>query len=116
VFMNIISNAIDAFEEKPNEVYNQIIISTQKIDGNFIAITIADNSCGIPLEIQPKIFNPFFTTKEVGKGTGLGLSISYEIVTKKHNGRLYFESSPWKGTKFVIEIPITHKNNENNEN
>ncbi|MEM6451553.1 MAG: HAMP domain-containing sensor histidine kinase, partial [Cyanobacteria bacterium P01_D01_bin.105] len=52
------------------------------------------------------IFNPFFTTKAVGKGTGLGLSISYQIITEKHNGKLYCHSSAAQGTEFVIEIPI----------
>ncbi|MEA5597200.1 sensor histidine kinase [Rivularia sp. UHCC 0363] len=109
VFMNIIANAIDAFEEKQDNSSNQITISTEKLDNNFIAIAIADNACGIPSEISKKVFDPFFTTKQVGKGTGLGLSISYEIVTDKHGGKLSFDSIPMKGTKFVIEIPITHK-------
>ena len=108
--MNILANAIDAFEEKPNNQKsksNQIIISTHKID-NFVKIIIADNAYGIPSGIQPKVFDPFFTTKQVGKGTGLGLSISYEIITDKHGGKLSFDSTASEGTKFLIEIPITH--------
>ncbi|MGB6294657.1 MAG: ATP-binding protein [Rivularia sp. (in: cyanobacteria)] len=111
VFMNIINNAIDAFEEKPNNLennLNRIVISTHKAD-NFVKITIADNACGIPSEIHSKIFDPFFTTKQVGKGTGLGLSISYEIITDKHGGKLSFDSVIESGTKFVIEIPVTHE-------
>ncbi|MEM6404963.1 MAG: HAMP domain-containing sensor histidine kinase, partial [Cyanobacteria bacterium P01_D01_bin.116] len=52
------------------------------------------------------LFDPFFTTKKVGKGTGLGLSISYQIITGKHNGKLYCQSEVGKGTEFVIEIPV----------
>lgn len=57
-------------------------------------------------EVRQKLFNAFFTTKPEGKGTGLGLSISYQIIVEKHNGKLYCESQPGKGTKFVIEIPL----------
>ncbi|WP_414624556.1 ATP-binding protein [Calothrix sp. CCY 0018] len=112
VFMNIIANAIDAFEEKLDSKKNnsnKITISTQKLDNNLIKIIIADNACGIPTEIHSKVFDPFFTTKEVGKGTGLGLSISYEIIIDKHGGKLSFDSVIELGTKFVIEIPITHE-------
>ena len=111
VFMNIIANAIDAFEENLDSQknnYNKIIISTHQVD-NYIKIIIADNACGIPLEIYSKVFDPFFTTKQVGKGTGLGLSISYEIITDKHGGKLSFDSTVLEGTKFIIEIPITHQ-------
>ncbi|BAY87490.1 two-component sensor histidine kinase [Calothrix parasitica NIES-267] len=111
VFMNILANAIDAFEEKPENQKansNQIIISTHKAD-NFLQIIIADNAGGIPPEIHSNIFDPFFTTKQVGKGTGLGLSISYEIITDKHGGKLSFNSIASEGTKFVIEIPIARK-------
>ena len=113
VFMNIIANAIDAFEEKPENQKandNQITISTCKVD-NFVKIIIADNASGIPPEIHGNIFDPFFTTKEVGKGTGLGLSISYEIVKDKHAGNLSFDSTPSEGTKFLIEIPVAHLKN-----
>ena len=57
-----------------------------------------------------KIFNPFFTTKEVGKGTGQGLSISYDIVVKKHGGTLTVESEPGKGTTFIVELPMEVEN------
>ncbi len=109
VFMNIIANAIDAFKENDTNISSQIIISTQNVDNNHIEIIIADNACGIPPEIHSKVFDPFFTTKQVGKGTGLGLSTSYEIITDKHGGKLYFESTLLEGTKFIIEIPIYHQ-------
>jgi two-component system, NtrC family, sensor kinase len=114
VFMNILSNAIDAIEEynqkrKKEEIKlnpSQIQIYTQKIDNNWLRIGIQDNATGIPENIISKLFDPFFTTKPVGKGTGLGLSISYQIIVEKHRGRLFCNSQPGEGTEFVIEIPI----------
>lgn len=109
VFMNLITNAIDALEEI--EVTNNfqvpiICIHTQLTDENKALISIRDNGVGIPENIRSKLFNPFFTTKAVGKGTGLGLSISYQIVVEKHRGKLWCDSIPGQGTKFMIEIPI----------
>jgi PAS domain S-box-containing protein len=114
VLMNILSNAIDALEERdaersPEEIQacpSQIRIRTESIENRAIAIQIADNGKGIPESIRSKLFDPFFTTKPVGKGTGLGLSISYQIVVEKHGGRLRCDSTPEGGTKFTIEIPI----------
>ncbi len=114
VFMNILSNAIDALEEanqqrKYEEIYtypNTISICTQLIAENQIMISIADNGLGISDTIIPKLFDPFFTTKAVGKGTGLGLSISYKIITELHKGKLDCHSILGKGTEFVITLPI----------
>jgi predicted ATPase/signal transduction histidine kinase/tRNA A-37 threonylcarbamoyl transferase component Bud32 len=111
VFMNLIANAIDALEESNQdksyqEIHNKITISTTTNNG-WVTISIADNGMGMTEEVRQKLFNAFFTTKPEGKGTGLGLSISYQIVVEKHNGKLYCESQPGKGTKFVIEIPLT---------
>ncbi|MGB3654189.1 MAG: GAF domain-containing protein, partial [Rivularia sp. (in: cyanobacteria)] len=117
VFMNLLTNAIDALEEHnkqrtPQEIKtnpSEIQISTSVIDKDWVTISIADNGPGIPPEIQDQIFNPFFTTKPVGKGTGLGLSISYQIITEKHDGKLYFNSILDRGAEFVVEIPISRK-------
>lgn len=116
VFMNILSNAIDALEEynqkrtkeeiKSNP--SQIKIYTQKIKHNWIKIGIQDNAGGIPEKLISKLFDPFFTTKPVGKGTGLGLSISYQIIVEKHGGRLFCNSQLGEGTEFIIEIPVKH--------
>lgn len=102
VFMNIISNAIDALMEKAEwesskamEWKARIEITTEVVtleNCNWVAIRIADNGPGIPLEIQTRIFDTFFTTKPVGKGTGLGLAISHQIVTQKHKGKLNLRS------------------------
>jgi two-component system, NtrC family, sensor kinase len=116
VFMNVLTNAIDALEERDKQrtdleleqTPSTIKIFTEQVDSNWIKIQITDNGTGIPESLQKQIFDPFFTTKPVGKGTGLGLSISYKIVTEKHQGRLQCHSCPERGTEFVIEIPL-HK-------
>ncbi|MEO1374866.1 MAG: ATP-binding protein [Cyanobacteria bacterium J06635_10] len=105
VFMNILSNAIDALEgcEKENL---QISIRTQMLEENSVEIKISDNGLGISQEVIENIFNPFFTTKPIGKGTGLGLSISHQIITEKHNGIISCNSILGEGTEFSITIPI----------
>jgi GAF domain-containing protein len=118
VFMNVLSNAIDALEdyrESPSEPHSgQITIRTTlgKLEGNIksVVIRIADNGLGIPEALKARICDPFFTTKPVGKGTGLGLSISYQIVVDKHGGVLKCDSQPGLGTEFWIEIPIKQIN------
>ena len=125
VFMNIISNAIDALDEeienrelaKKNSKNSPPSIATSpstlpaitirtEVVGDFVAIRISDNGQGIPDEIRHQLFDPFFTTKPVGKGTGLGLSISYHLVVEKHKGRIECISEVGLGTEFAIEIPI----------
>lgn len=109
VFMNIISNGIDALEHQPAP--REITISTSVVSPEIstipeVLISIKDNGPGIPEEIRKQLFDPFFTTKPVGKGTGLGLSISYKIVVDKHGGTLECLSEPGKGCEFKIQIPI----------
>ncbi|MCX7593944.1 MAG: AAA family ATPase [Fischerella sp.] len=117
VFMNILSNAIDALDEGSKEWASRngknqqisvptIRIRTEIADESRVRIRIADNGLGINPEIQQKIFDPFFTTKPIGSGTGLGLSISYQIVVDKHKGRLICNSRLAEGTEFAIEIPM----------
>jgi two-component system, NtrC family, sensor kinase len=101
VFMNLIGNAIDALES----VEQAIITITSRQINQQVEIIIADNGKGIPETLLPQIFNPFFTTKEIGKGTGLGLSISHQIITERHHGSLICRSSN-QGTQFIITIPI----------
>ncbi|BAY78716.1 multi-sensor signal transduction histidine kinase [Nostoc linckia NIES-25] len=113
VFMNVLSNAIDALEDyrDTSKVYNsQITITTTvgEIEGNIksVVVRIKDNGPGIPEDLKVRICDPFFTTKPVGKGTGLGLSISYQIIVEKHGGVFKCDSQPGLGTEFWIEIPI----------
>ncbi|MEG4627341.1 PAS domain S-box protein [Microcoleus sp. w1-18aA5] len=115
VFMNILSNAIDALEDANSrqtcqemlENPSQIRICTEVV-GNFVEIKISDNGPGITEEVKQRIFDTFFTTKPIGKGTGMGLSISYQIIVEKHKGELYCTSELGKGTEFTIKMPITH--------
>jgi signal transduction histidine kinase len=119
VFMNILSNAIEAlrslydesFSEKPQLKSGSIIIKTEVTQSEFITIRIADNGSGMTEEVKARLFDPFFTTKPVGQGTGLGLSISYQIIVDKHKGSIKCFSELGKGTEFVIEIPVkqTHQ-------
>ena len=106
VFMNILSNAIEALELLPPSGNPTITITTQTLDKNWVVIRITDNGPGIPTMIHSRLFDPFFTTKAVGKGTGLGLSISYQIVTKKHHGYLTCDSTPGQGATFTIKLPV----------
>ncbi len=114
VFMNLLSNAIDAIDELINQV--ETITNKQSptiwirtavtSDEKSILIEIADNGIGMPEEVKQRMFEQFFTTKPLGKGTGLGLAIAYEIIIEKHRGTLEVNSSPGEGTRFVITIPI----------
>jgi signal transduction histidine kinase len=99
VFMNLLSNAVDAIEDK-----GKIFITTSVLD-EFVQISIKDTGQGIPENIMEKIFDPFYTTKGVGKGTGLGLSISQSII-EKHNGSIKVKSEKRKGTEFIISLPV----------
>jgi PAS domain S-box-containing protein len=117
VFMNILSNAIDALCQPESYGSTEVIqnhlptitIHTEVKNSNWVEISIQDNGRGMAASVLARLFDPFFTTKEVGKGTGLGLSISYQIVVEKHGGKLQCISAPGQGAKFLIEIPIRHQ-------
>lgn len=104
VFMNILTNSIQALRSDNEGKEKKITLATERLDENVI-IRIADTGPGIPKEVQDKIFEPFFTTKEVGEGTGLGLSIVYSII-EKHHGKITVHSEEKKGTEFVITLPL----------
>lgn len=135
VFMNIITNAIDALDNFNNHyskeelkgnpptiiihtgLHNGVIESDSKTDNQFVEtnaqfvrIEIADNGEGMSESVRQRLFDPFYTTKPVGKGTGLGLAISYQIVVEKHKGSLRCISAPNQGAKFLIDIPLRHAN------
>jgi two-component system NtrC family sensor kinase len=102
VFLNLITNAIDAHDGKP---YGTIRIATEADPERRSAmVKVADTGSGIPPDHLARIFDPFFTTKAVGKGTGLGLSICFSIV-KRLGGSIGVQSEPGKGTEFTIQLP-----------
>jgi signal transduction histidine kinase len=109
VFMNLLSNAIDALEEHWEKLSGaaEIVITTTDLGNGMVRMTFSDNGPGISEAIRSRLFDPFFTTKEVGKGTGMGLAISYQVVVDRHGGKLSCESDLGVGTRFAIEIPQT---------
>ncbi|MDF0552457.1 ATP-binding protein [Kamptonema sp. UHCC 0994] len=129
VFMNIISNAVDALEQldqheqsfKDNwqqNSHNQlstiicptltIHIRTLIVEGKWVQIQITDNGIGIAPDAMPKLYDPFYTSKPIGYGTGLGLAISYQII-KTHEGDLCCISEVGRGTEFIIKIPLNSR-------
>lgn len=109
VFINLVSNAMDALDEKallhPHGNWAKALTIRSFLDNESVTVTVADNGTGIPKELSDKIFEPFFTTKDVGKGTGLGISISYGIV-KDYGGSIKFESRLGEGTTFILRFPV----------
>ncbi|MFN6562702.1 MAG: ATP-binding protein [Nostoc sp. ChiSLP01] len=132
VFMNILANAIDALEESlvishwslasnesqmdKRQMTNDrgqmtvptITIRTQALDNEWVVIRIADNGPGMKESLIQRIYDPFFTTKEIGKGTGLGMAISRQIVVDRHGGILKCRSQLGEGTEFWIQIPVNY--------
>ncbi|MCW6038759.1 PAS domain S-box protein [Spirulina subsalsa FACHB-351] len=114
VFMNLLSNAIDALNERDkNRHFPELVkhpsileIKTELKYRRWVQITIHDNGVGISPEALSRIFDPFYTTKPVGSGTGLGLSTSYKVIVEQHHGKLECKSDLGKGTDFIITIPL----------
>jgi signal transduction histidine kinase len=96
--MNLLINACQATRDD-----GEVWIGTDR-EGDRALVTVRDNGCGIPEDRLSRIFEPFYTTKEVGKGTGLGLSISHKII-EEHQGRIEVESRPGEGTLFRVVLP-----------
>lgn len=109
VFINLLSNGIDAIHTKKTEKKGEIFIRTyksDKFDAKYIAIEIEDNGIGISEKDRKHIFDPFFTTKPVGAGTGLGLPISFGII-EQFKGKIEVESRLNQGTKFIVYLPAS---------
>ena len=113
VFMNILANAIDVFDEmtktrsfKELEADPQKIMITTSMANNQVQISIRDNGNGMSEDVKTRIFDHLFTTKAVGKGTGLGLAIARQIVVDKHGGHLDVQSQLGQGTEFCIRLPL----------
>ncbi len=107
VILNLIVNAAHAIASQEFSQQNRgvIHISTQ-LNGDFVLIKVMDNGCGIPKDNQCRIFDHFFTTKEIGKGTGQGLAIAYAIIVDKHGGSIEVESELNQGSTFILQIPV----------
>lgn len=104
VWMNLISNAIDAMQDRPQR---EMRIAVRGTETGWIEIELADTGCGIEPADESRIFEPFFTTKPIGQGVGLGLSTAYSAV-KSHGGSIEVESAPNVGTTFRVHLPIAH--------
>ncbi len=112
VLLNLIVNAAHAIEERGDTGDPGVIrISTTQHDDRMVAVSVTDNGCGIPPELQNRIFEQFFTTKEVGRGTGQGLSIAHSLVTGL-GGRIEIESEVGTGTTFRILLPSTRSDSD----
>ena len=106
VVLNLVVNAAHSIKDKARDgEKGKITISTRQ-RGQFAEIAIADTGTGIPEAIQARIYEPFFTTKEVGKGTGQGLALAHSVVVKKHQGKIWFDTKAGQGTTFFIQLPI----------
>jgi PAS domain S-box-containing protein len=110
VFLNLIVNAAHAIKDSGKEADRGEIIIRVAADGDQAVICVRDNGCGVPKENLSKLYDPFFTTKEVGRGTGQGLAISHSIVVDKHGGDISASSEVGVGTEFTIRLPIAGRN------
>jgi signal transduction histidine kinase len=111
VFLNIINNSLQAISKNRPATPRLFISSEQRED--HVLFTFEDNGPGMPEDVKKRIFEPFYTTKDIGEGTGLGLSISFNII-EAHKGRIKVESTPGEGTKFTVELPIESAMGETN--
>ena len=114
VMLNILRNGAQAMESHDagndyTPCFN-IRLTTEK-DAGMMRIEIQDNGPGMTEKTRKKIFEPFYTTKAVGEGTGLGLSVSYFIIVENHGGTMDVVSSPGKGAKFIIRLPLKTRSN-----
>ncbi|MFQ5676670.1 MAG: sensor histidine kinase [bacterium] len=109
IFVNIISNAADAFDSIGRDRNKKLSIASDLENGKRIKVCIADNAGGIPEHVRANIFKAFFTTKAPGKGTGLGLAIVQNLV-KEHRGVISVESREGQGSKFIIKFPLERRN------
>ncbi len=106
VLLNLLKNAAQAISNREESNWQgQISISTQR-EKDKAVITVEDNGTGMPEDIRRRIFEPFYTTKDIGSGTGLGLSVSYFIITNNHHGTISVNSTPGIGTAFIITLNL----------
>ncbi len=110
VILNLIVNAAQAIEDgAADDGEKGTIKFTTRIEDDHAVIEVSDTGCGIPPEIQDRILEPFFTTKDVGRGSGQGLAIAQSIIVEKHGGSIHFDSAVGSGTTFIITLPMSRE-------
>jgi signal transduction histidine kinase len=109
VFVNLLTNAFSAMKkrifESDSSYYPSLAITTRRVD-QMVEVRMRDNGTGIPEDLRPKIFSPFFTTKSPGEGTGLGLSLCYDIIVNAHGGAIEIDSVENDFTEVIIRLPL----------
>jgi signal transduction histidine kinase len=106
VLLNLIVNAAHAITDAGRTAKDGLIHVTTAVEAGKVVVWVEDNGTGIPEEIRGQIFNPFFTTKQVGKGSGQGLAIARDIIIAKHGGTIRFDTEAGKGTRFTLDLPL----------
>ena len=107
VFLNLLRNAAQAMSTVEPHRGDPMIVIRLSNSPFGVRCEVEDNGPGMPAEVRRRIFEPFFTTKPPGIGTGLGLSVSYFIVTRGHGGKMWAESTPGDGARFIMELPVS---------
>jgi PAS domain S-box-containing protein len=106
VFLNLVVNAAHAIEDVTADGARGVICLRTAAEDDHVRISVSDTGPGIPSNLAGRIYDPFFTTKEVGRGTGQGLAIARRIVVERHGGTLSFETEPGRGTTFHVRLPV----------
>lgn len=106
VLLNLLRNAVKAVFEHSQDNESPCIKLCTRLQQNMAIIEVTDNGPGLDEQVQRRLFEPFFTTRETGEGTGLGLSVAYFIVHEEHGGSIDVESEPGKGTRFIVRLPV----------
>jgi signal transduction histidine kinase len=108
VVINLIVNAAHAISAFRKGEMGQMLVTTKlEGDSGLVRISVKDNGGGIPQDAVERVFEPFYTTKEVGVGTGQGLAISYNLIVERHSGKIYFDTVEGEGTTFHVLLPIS---------
>jgi two-component system, NtrC family, sensor kinase len=107
VFLNLVVNAAHAIQAAGHDPTSGRILVRTELQGEYVVVSIQDNGTGIASSIADKVYDPFFTTKEIGKGTGQGLAIAYAIVVTNHGGTIAFDTRESEGTTFIVRIPVS---------
>ncbi|WP_419784526.1 PAS domain S-box protein [Maridesulfovibrio sp.] len=107
VFLNLLKNGAQAMMEKDYVDGSPCFVIRLKKEGGMAVVEVEDNGPGMSEDVRKRVFEPFFSTKNVGQGTGLGLSVSYFIITDQHNGFMEVDSVPGSWTRFGIKIPVS---------